>query len=55
MPEVVLSEPMSRKNGTQTATMVMVKSLKPSDGMFDMPKTEVTNVRGRKKIETCNG
>lgn len=24
-----------------------------SVGIFVMPKTEVTNVRGRKKIETC--
>lgn len=53
MPDVVLSEPMSRKNGMQTVAITTPNHLNwCSVGMFVMPNTEVTKVSGRKKIET---
>jgi hypothetical protein len=53
MPAVVFKKPMRTKNGTQTVAIVTPKFLKSfSEGIFVMPKTEVTKVRGRKKMET---
>jgi len=54
MPDVVFREPIRRKNGTQTTAMTIAKFLKPEpwEGMLVMPKTDVTNVKGRKNIET---
>lgn len=53
IPEVVFKEPIRRKKGTQTTDMTMAKSLKFCLlGIFVIPKTEVTNVKGRKKIDT---
>ena len=47
---------MSTKKGTQTVAMTMAKGVnlwwRSSTGMFVMPKTDVTNVRGRKKMLT---
>jgi len=56
MPDVVLSEPMRRKNGMQTVAITTANALNLSAcvGMSVMPKTEVTKVKGRKKIETCS-
>ncbi len=54
MPEVVLSDPIKRKNGMHTVAIVTPNHLNcRSVGIFVMPNTEVTKVRGRKKIETC--
>ncbi len=53
MPWVVFREPISRKKGTQTVAMTTPKILNWwSVGMLVIPKTEVTKVSGRKKIET---
>lgn len=53
MPEVVFREPISRKKGMHTVAMTIPNHLNWCwVGMLVMPKTEVTNVRGRKKIDT---
>jgi hypothetical protein len=53
IPEVVLRDPIRKKKGIQTSVIAIAKFLKLcSWGIFVMPKTEVTKVRGRKKIET---
>jgi len=53
IPDVVFREPINRKNGMHTVAMTIPNHLNwCSVGMLVMPKTEVTNVRGRKKIET---
>lgn len=53
MPAVVFKKPIRTKKGMQTVAMAMPKFLKScSEGMLVIPKTEVTNVKGRKKMET---
>src|SRR5436190_22487111 len=53
IPLVVFMEPMRRKNGTQTAARTTPKRQKLALGsMLVMPKTEVTNVKGRKNMLT---
>ena len=53
MPVVVFKEPIKMKNGTQTVAVTIPKcQYCRSAGMFVMPKTLVTKVSGRKKIET---
>lgn len=53
IPDVVFRDPIRKKNGTQTTAMTIAKSLKfCSCGMLVMPNTDVTNVKGRKKMET---
>lgn len=53
MPAVVFKKPISTKKGTQTVPMTMPKFLKScSEGMLVIPKTDVTNVKGKKKMET---
>ena len=55
IPLVVFREPIKRKNGTQTVAIVIPKALNWwSVDMFVIPKTDVTKVRGRKKIETLD-
>jgi hypothetical protein len=55
MPEVVFSDPIRKKKGMQTTAMTMAKFLKScSCGMLVIPKTDVTKVKGKKKMETCN-
>jgi hypothetical protein len=55
IPVVVLRKPIKTKNGTQTVAMVIPNEPKScSVDIFVMPYTEVTNVKGRKNIETYN-
>lgn len=55
IPLVVFREPIKRKNGTQTVAIVIPKALNWwSVDMFVIPKTDVTKVRGRKKMETLD-
>jgi hypothetical protein len=55
MPLVVFREPIKKKNGTQTVAIVIPKALNWwSVDMFVIPKTDVTKVRGRKKMETLD-
>jgi hypothetical protein len=55
IPLVVFKEPIRKKNGTQTVAIVIPKALNWwSVDMFVIPKTDVTKVRGRKKIETLD-
>lgn len=46
---------MRTKNGTQTVPITTPKLLKKcSVGMLVIPNTEVTNVKGKKKMETLD-
>jgi hypothetical protein len=52
IPAVVFKKAMRPKKGMQTAAMVIAKYLKKcSAGMLVMPKTEVTKVIGKKKMD----
>ena len=52
---MVFREPIKKKNGTQTVAIVIPKALNWwSVDMFVIPKTDVTKVRGRKKIDTLD-
>ncbi len=52
-PLVVFNDPMSVYVGKHMIARTMPKAWKLSPpGMFVMPKTEVTKVRGRKKMVT---
>jgi hypothetical protein len=53
MPDVVFRDPIRMKNGRQTVTITTPKILNwCSVGIFVIPKTDVTKVRGRKNIDT---
>lgn len=55
MPDVVFKDPIKRKKGMQTVHITMPNTLNScSVGMLVMPKTDVTNVMGRKNIDTCS-